>query len=116
IFGGVAIVLASVGIYGVMSFSVNQRRQEFGVRMALGATSRRILRLVLAQGALQVAIGLVLGIGLAFAIASALGTAIQSTLFGVTGRDPATYATVIALIAIVSLIATFVPARRATRV
>jgi predicted permease len=116
IFGVVAIVLASVGIYGVMSFSVNQRTQEFGVRMALGASTRRILGAVLTQGAVQIAIGLVIGLGLALALASAIGDAIQNTLFGVTGRDPVTYMSVIALVTVVSLVATFIPARRATRV
>ena len=116
IFGLVAIVLASVGIYGVMSFSVNQRTQEFGVRMALGANARGILNLVMRQGTRQIAIGLIVGLGLTFAFASAAGDALQSTLFGVTGKDPATYVAVATLIALVSLAATFIPARRATRV
>ena len=116
IFGGVAIVLASVGMYGVMSFSVNQRRQEFGVRMALGAHYGRILRMVLKQGATQLAIGLLLGVGLTLALATAAGAGIQNILFGVSARDPMTYAVVIAIITTVSLIATIVPARRATRV
>ncbi len=116
IFGLVAIVLASVGMYGVMSFSVNQRRQEFGVRMALGAHSGRILRIVLRQGALQLAVGLSIGVGAALALGTFAGTGIQTILFGVTARDPLTYAVVITLITVVSLIATVVPARRATRV
>jgi ABC-type antimicrobial peptide transport system permease subunit len=116
IFGVVAIVLASVGIYGVMSFSVNQRTNEFGVRMALGANAMRILRMVVRQGAIQVAIGMTVGVGLAFGLATAGGDAIQGTLFGVTGKDPLTYLTVILLVTVVSLIATLVPARRATRV
>jgi len=116
IFGGIAILLASVGIYGVMSFAVNQRTQEFGVRMALGADTPRILRMVLKQGALQIAIGLFVGVGLALAIALALGSAIQTTLFGVSARDPLTYGAVIALVTVVSLVATLVPAQRATRV
>jgi predicted permease len=116
IFGVVAIVLASVGMYGVMSFSVNQRRQEFGVRMALGAHYNRILRMVLGQGAAQLALGLVLGVGLALLLATLAGSAIQNILFGVSARDPFTYATVIAVITGVSLLATLVPARRATRV
>jgi ABC-type antimicrobial peptide transport system permease subunit len=116
IFGGVAIVLASVGMYGVMSFSVNQRRQEFGVRMALGAHYSRILRMVLKQGVTQLALGLVLGVGLTLALATAAGSGIQNILFGVSARDPLTYAVVIAIITTVSLIATIVPARRATRV
>ena len=116
IFGVVAIVLASVGMYGVMSFSVNQRRQEFGVRMALGAHYNRILRMVLGQGAVQLALGLALGVGLALTLATLAGSAIQNILFGVSARDPFTYATVIAVITAVSFLATLVPARRATRV
>jgi len=116
IFGAVAILLASVGIYGVMSFAVNQRTQEFGVRMALGADDGKILGMVLRQGVVQIALGLTFGLGLALALATALGTGIQNTLFGVTARDPLTYGSVFAIVTIVSLVATFVPARRATRV
>jgi ABC-type antimicrobial peptide transport system permease subunit len=116
IFGVVAVVLASVGIYGVMSFSVNQRTQEFGVRMALGAGTPRILGMVLRQGAMQVGLGLLLGLGLALPVVFLGGAAIQNTLFGVTARDPFTFAVVITLVIVVSLVATLVPARRATRV
>jgi predicted permease len=116
IFGLVAVVLASVGMYGVMSFAVNQRRQEFGVRMALGADNGRILSMVLRQGVVQLAVGLALGLGGALAIAVAGANGIQNTLFDVSARDPVTYATVFLLITIVALTATFVPARRATRV
>jgi putative ABC transport system permease protein len=116
IFGAVAILLASVGIYGVMSFAVNQRTQEFGVRMALGADDGKILGMVLRQGVVQIALGLTFGLGLALALATALGTGIQNTLFSVTARDPLTYGSVFAIVTIVSLVATFVPARRATRV
>jgi ABC-type antimicrobial peptide transport system permease subunit len=116
IFGAVAVVLASVGIYGVMSFSVNQRTQEFGVRMALGANHGTILGMVLRQGVVQIGIGLMLGLGLALAIATAAAGGIQNTLFGVGARDPLTYTAVALLVAIVSLVASWVPARRATRV
>ena len=116
IFGVVAIVLASVGIYGVMSFSVNQRRQEFGVRMALGAHYTRIMRMVLRQGAMQLALGLFLGLGIALTLATVAGSGIQNILFGVSARDPLTYSVVVGLITVVSLVATLVPARRATRV
>ncbi|HEY7292985.1 MAG TPA: ABC transporter permease [Vicinamibacterales bacterium] len=116
IFGLVAIVLASVGVYGVMSFAVSQRRQEFGVRMALGANTRRILRMVLNQGMVQLTIGLALGLGLALALAVAAADGIQNILFGVSGRDPVAYLGVAALVTVVSLIATLVPAFRATRV
>src|SRR5262249_46574752 len=100
IFGAVAVVLASVGIYGVMSVAVNQRTQEFGVRMALGASGRRILRMVLQQGVLQLAVGLALGLGLAFGLAAIAADGIRATLFGVTGRDPLIYAAVASLVAV----------------
>jgi len=116
VFGIVAVILASVGIYGVMSFAVNQRRPEFGVRMALGANAVRILRMVLQQGALQLALGLTLGLGLALTLAILAADGIQNTLFGVSGRDPVTYAAVASVITVVALIATLVPAQRATRV
>jgi putative ABC transport system permease protein len=116
IFGAVAVVLASVGIYGVMSFAVNQRTQEFGVRMALGADDGRILGMVLRQGSIQLGVGLMLGVGLALAIAAVGGDAIGNTLFGVSARDPFTYGAVVALVTIVALTATLVPARRAARV
>jgi putative ABC transport system permease protein len=116
IFGAVAIVLASVGIYGVMSFAVNQRTQEFGLRMALGANGGRILSMVLRQGVVQIGLGLMLGLGLALTIGILLHDGIQSTLFNVSARDPVTYGVVIALVTLVSLTATVVPARRATRV
>ena len=116
IFGAIAVILASVGLYGVMSFSVNQRTQEFGIRMALGADSRRIMRMVLKQGAWQIGIGLGLGIGITLALALVGREAIQNFLFQVSPSDPLTYIAVGLLIAFVSLFATFVPARRATRV
>jgi hypothetical protein len=116
IFGLVAIVLASVGMYGVMSFSVNQRRQEFGVRMALGAHYSKILRMVLTQGVVQLALGLGIGVGLALTLATLGRAGIQTILFGVTARDPLTYSIVVTLVTIVSLAATLVPAHRATRV
>jgi putative ABC transport system permease protein len=116
LFGVVAVVLAAVGIYGVMSFSVNRRTQEFGVRMALGAHNGQILKMVLTQGAWQVGLGLVLGIGLALALATVGGTAIGNTLFNVSARDPLTYGAVAALIVVVSLLAVLVPGQRAARV
>jgi putative ABC transport system permease protein len=110
------VVLASVGIYGVQSFSVNQRTQEFGVRMALGANDGTILGMVLKQGVVQIGIGLLLGLALALAIATVAAAGIQNTLFGVGARDPLTYGSVAFLVTVVSLLATLVPARRATRV
>ena len=116
IFGVVATVIAAVGIYGVMSFSVSQRTQELGVRMALGADSRRILRMVLRQGSVLTGVGVALGVLITLALVVAAGDGMQSVLFGVSPRDPLVYAAVVALVAIISLAASFVPARRATRV
>ena len=115
-FGVVAIVLAAVGIFGVMSFSVNQRQQEFGVRMALGADRARVLGMVLRQGSRQVILGLAVGLGLALTVAALGRDAIGSMLFGVSALDPLTYGAVAAMVAAVSLVAVLVPARRATRV
>jgi ABC-type antimicrobial peptide transport system permease subunit len=116
IFGVVAVVLASVGIYGVMAFAVSQRTQEFGVRMALGADRARILGMVLKQGSRQVALGVLIGLILALGLATALRNAIANLLIGVSARDPLTFVAVVTLIALVSLVAILVPARRATRV
>jgi predicted permease len=116
IFGAVAVLLAAVGIYGVMSFSVNQRTQEFGVRMALGADRTRILVSVLRQSSIQIVLGLTMGLLLALGLAAAGGTGVQTQLFGVSARDPMIYGAVATLVAVVSLAATLVPARRATRV
>jgi predicted permease len=117
VFGGIALILASVGLYGVMSFSVSQRRQEFGIRMALGADTRNILTMVLRQGAWQILIGLAAGVGVARLLVAIIGVAtIQGNLFNISPLDPATYVSVCALLAVVSFIATLIPARRATRV
>jgi predicted permease len=116
LFGIVAVVMASVGIYAMMSFSVNQRRQEFGVRMALGADSRRMLRVILRQGALQLVIGLTLGFGLTLLLASVGRDVLADMLFGVSPRDPFTYTAVLGVVAVVSLIAILIPGWRATRV
>ena len=110
------MILAIVGIYGVIAYFVSRRTRELGVRMALGAHYSRILRMVLRQGAVQLLIGLGLGVGLALTLATVAGAGIQNILFGVSARDPMTYAIVVGVIATVSLVATLVPARRATRV
>ncbi len=116
VFGLIAIVLASVGLYGVMSFSVNQRAQEFGVRMALGADALRILRMVLGQGVWQLAVGLFLGLGITLLIATLARDGINNFLFQTNPRDPLSYAAVAVLIVAVSILAILIPARRATRV
>ncbi len=116
VFGAVAVVLASVGLYGVMSFSVNQRTHEFGIRMALGAGRWLILRMVLRQAASQLGLGLALGVGAAVAISLIGADDLASALFNTNPRDPLTYGAVCALLAVVALLAALVPARRATRV
>lgn len=115
-FGVVALILAAAGLYGVMSFSVNQRTQEFGIRMALGADARSILRMVLRQGAVQLALGLVLGLGLALALGAAGGTVIRALLFNVSPYDPVVYLSVLGVLSAVAFVATIFPALRATRV
>jgi putative ABC transport system permease protein len=111
IFAGVALILTIVGLYGVMSYSVAQRTNEIGIRMALGAQTSDVLRLIVSQGFKLVLIGL--GIGLAGAFA--LMRVIASLLFGVTTKDPLTFAAVAVLLALVALLACYIPARRATR-
>jgi predicted permease len=117
IFGIVAFILSGVGLYGVMSFSVNQRTQEFGIRMALGADAKRIFQMVMRQGAWQLAIGLILGIGAAaLLLGVAAADALQSILFKVKPLDPTIYFVVAGLLTLVAALSCFVPARRATRV
>ncbi len=115
-FGLVAVLMASVGIYGVMSFAVNQRRQEFGVRMALGADGRSILGIVLRQGVRQITLGLTLGFGLTLLLASVGRNVLAGMLFNISPHDPFSYAVVFACTAVVSLVAALVPALRAARV
>ena len=116
IFGAVAVILSAAGLYGVMSFAVSQRTQEFGIRMALGANTQKILSMVMKQGFTQLAIGLGLGLGLALLIAFLGGGAISQQLFEVSPRDPVVYAGVALLITAVAAFSTWFPARRATRV
>ena len=112
IFAGAALFLAAVGVYGVLSYSVAQRGQELGIRMALGADRRSILQLVLSHGML-LSLG---GVGLGVVGSLALSRLIESLLFGVRPTDPLTYAAVAALLAAVALAACAVPAARAARV
>lgn len=117
IFGIVAFVLSAVGLYGVMSFSVNQRTKEFGIRMALGADAARIFRMVMQQGAWQLAIGLVLGAGgIALLLGVVAAAALKNILFKVNALDPTIYFAVTGLLTLVAAISCFIPARRATRV
>ena len=116
LFGGalglLGLVLALVGIYGVVSYSANQRTQEIGVRMALGAQRRDILRLVVGQGLVLVAVGIVLGLGAAFGVSRLLG----NMLFGISATDLTTFATVPAILGGMALLASYIPAFRATRI
>jgi putative ABC transport system permease protein len=112
VFGGLAVLLAAIGLYGVLAFAVSQRRREIGIRMALGAQARDVLRMVITQG-----MSLVLwGVGLGLAGAYVMSRLIRSLLFGVTVTDPMTFAAVSVLLAAVGFLACFVPARRATKV
>jgi predicted permease len=112
IFGGVALFLAGLGIYGVMSFSVEQRTHELGIRIALGAGTGAMLRMVVGQGMRLAAIGLALGL----AGALGLSRALASLVFGVKITDPLTFAGVAFGLALVALFACYIPARRATRI
>ncbi|MEY2573866.1 MAG: putative transport system permease protein [Verrucomicrobiota bacterium] len=117
IFGVVAFILSGVGLYGVMSFSVTQRTQEFGIRMALGADALRIVRMVVSQGAWQLAIGLVLGAGgIALLLGVVAAAALSNILFKVNPLDPTIYLVVSGLLTLVAAASCLVPARRATRV
>ena len=116
VFGLVAVVLASVGLYGVMAFSVNQRTQEYGIRMALGADARTILRMVMKQGARQLAVGLVLGITGALGLAVLGHSVLTNVFYRVNPYDPLLYSLVGLVLTAVAAVACFGPAHRATRV
>ena len=112
LFSGLALALASLGIYGVMSYAVTQRSREMGIRLALGATTSDVLRLVVRQGMALVLIGV--GVGVAAALA--LTRVIASQLYAVRPTDPITFGTVALVLSAIALLATLIPARRATRV
>jgi len=112
IFAAVALVLTVVGLYGVMSYSVAQRTNEIGIRLALGAQARDVVMMIVKQGTKLILIGLAIGLLGAFA----LTRLVASLLFGVTAKDPLTFAAVALLLALVALLACYVPAWRATKV
>lgn len=111
-FGLAALALATIGLYGVMSFAAGNRTREIGVRMALGAKANDVMRMILGQGAWEVAAGLALGLGLAALLSRSLGI----LLFGVQPWDPTIFGTVVLTLALAGALACFIPARRATRI
>ena len=112
IFGGVALLLASVGIYGVVAYAVSRRTREIGIRMALGATKTKVLRLVLREGMVMAVAGVIVGL----VAALVLTRLISSLLFGVTATDVTTFALVTVGLLLIALIACYIPASRATKV
>ena len=112
LFGGVALVLSAIGIYGVLAFGVAQRVREFGIRQALGADRQSILSLVLGQGMRTVGVGVALGLGGAYALSRFL----ETLLFGVQPHDMAVFAGVTVLLLLVAVLACYLPARRATEI
>jgi putative ABC transport system permease protein len=109
IFAAIALLLAAIGIYGLMSYSVQQRMQEIGIRVALGASRADVVRLVVLQGMKLAAVGIALGLAAAYGATRLLA----SLLFGVKSDDPSTYVAVAAMVTIVAAVASMVPARRA---
>ncbi len=107
-----ALFLAAIGLYGVMAFSVSRRTSELGIRMALGAQSGDLVRMILKQAAIQLGIGVLLGVGLAFALAQG----VQMLLFGVSPTDPVMFAIIVLILVGTGTLASFIPARRATRI
>jgi ABC-type antimicrobial peptide transport system permease subunit len=112
IFGGLALILAAIGLYGVLAFAVSQRTREIGIHMALGAQARTVLGMVIKQGMWLVVFGIVLGVLGAIALTRVM----QSLLFEVSATDPVTFVLVPALLGVVGFIACYIPARRATKV
>jgi putative ABC transport system permease protein len=113
-FGALALVLACVGLYGVIAHGVSARTREIGVRLALGASGRQVMTLFVGQGLVTTGIGLAIGAGAGLALAKIVES--QGLLFHVTGRDPASFVTAMATLLVVSIVACYVPAKRASRV
>jgi len=112
LFAALALVLTAIGLYGVMAYSVVQRTPEIGLRIALGAQTSKVLELVIAQGIRLTAMGLVIGLAAAYGLTRFM----ESFLFGVTPTDPLTFVLIALLLALVALVACYVPARRAAKV
>ena len=111
-FAGAALLLASIGIYGVMAYSVTRRTAEIGIRLALGASPGQILRLVMQQSLTLVGLGILTGI----VLAAGLGSALASLLYGISAWSPFVYGAVAVLLALVAGVATLIPAWRATQI
>lgn len=111
-FGGLALLLATIGMYGVISYNVAQRTQEIGIRIALGAQRRDVLRIVFRYGIRLAAFGIGIGLAVAFGVTRLM----NSFLYGIQATDPLTFASVVALLMLVALLACYIPARRAMRV
>jgi putative ABC transport system permease protein len=112
VFAGVALLLAAVGLYGVIAQSVAERRQEIGVRVALGATPDQIIQMFLRYGLAVVVVGIASGV----LVATATARSLESIVFGVSVTDPVTLGVVVAALTVVTLLACYIPARSATRV
>jgi ABC-type antimicrobial peptide transport system permease subunit len=112
LFGGLALLLACIGLFGLMSYSVARRTNEIGIRMALGARQARVIRMVFGESFLLVAVGLVLGL----AAAAAAGHLVAAVLFGLAPTDVRTFVDSLVLVLVVSMLAAYFPARRAARV
>jgi ABC-type antimicrobial peptide transport system permease subunit len=112
VFGCAALLLAAIGIYGLMAYSVEQRTQEIGIRLALGAQASQVRRLVVLQGLGLAIVGVAVGLGAAFGLVRLIST----FLYGVTARDPLVFAGVPALLTGVAFLAVWLPARRASRI
>ena len=111
-FAGLALILAAVGIYSVLSYTVRRRVREIGIRMALGASNNDVIRMVLRDGLKPILVGVALGL----AAALALSRVVSSLIFGVRATDPLTFAAVALLLLLVGIVATIIPAYRATRI
>jgi len=109
IFAAIALILAAIGIYGLMSYSVEQQTQELGIRMALGAGKEQVLKLIVGQGMVPVGIGVAAGLAIAFGVTRLLA----SLLYGVRPSDPLTFGAVAVVLSLVALLAIYIPARRA---